>query len=113
MNQTPHSDRALHALQRDTFAYFVQNGNPVNGLIADKTRAGAPASIAIVGFALAAYTVGVERGFITRGEAVERTLATLRFFWNSPQGTDPDATGYQGFYYQYLLTGLHCMDKFW
>jgi hypothetical protein len=33
---------------------------------------------------------------------VERTLATLRFFWNSPQGPEPDATGYQGFYYHFL-----------
>jgi hypothetical protein len=27
---------------------------------------------------------------------------TLRFFWNSPQGTEPDATGYRGFYYHFL-----------
>ncbi|MHB0858996.1 MAG: glucoamylase family protein [Anaerolineae bacterium] len=102
MNETAYSESALHELQRDTFAYFVQNANPANGLVADNTRAGAPASIAIVGFALAAYTVGVERGFITRREAVERTLTTLRFFWNSPQGTAPDAMGYQGFFYHFL-----------
>jgi hypothetical protein len=34
--------------------------------------------------------------------ALERTLATLRFFWNSPQGPEPDATGYRGFYYHFL-----------
>jgi len=28
-----------------------------------------------------------------RAAAVERTLTTLRFFWNSPQGPEPDATG--------------------
>lgn len=33
---------------------------------------------------------------------MERTLATLRFFWNSPQGPEPDATGYRGFYYHFL-----------
>ncbi len=102
MTERTFSETALHELQRNTFAYFVQNANPVNGLIADNTGAVAPASIAIVGFALAAYPVGVERGFITRREAVERTLATLRFFWNSPQGTDRDATGYRGFYYHFL-----------
>jgi hypothetical protein len=37
-----------------------------------------------------------------REEAVERTLTTLRFFWNSPQGTEKDATGYKGFYYHFL-----------
>ncbi|MBK5271457.1 MAG: hypothetical protein JJE22_10630, partial [Bacteroidia bacterium] len=34
--------------------------------------------------------------------AVERTLATLRFFWNSAQGSEPEATGYKGFYYHFL-----------
>ena len=33
---------------------------------------------------------------------MERTLTTLRFFWNSPHGPEPDATGYQGFYYHFL-----------
>ena len=101
-DHTTLSDTALNALQRDTFAYFMQNTNPVNGLVADTTHMGAPASIAVVGFALAAYIVGVERGFITRENAVKRTLTTLRFFWNSPQGIDSNATGYQGFYYHFL-----------
>ncbi len=39
---------------------------------------------------------------MTRAAAVERTLTTLRFFWNSRQGPEPDATGYQGFYYHFL-----------
>jgi hypothetical protein len=102
MSQQSNTDLMLDKLQYDSFAYFLQNVNPTNGLIADTTRGGAPASIAIVGLALAAYTVGVERGFITRGEAVVRTLVTLRFFWQSVQGTDADATGYKGFYYHFL-----------
>jgi hypothetical protein len=44
----------------------------------------------------------VERGFKSRAAAVKRTLATLRFFWNSHQGPEPDATGYKGFYYHFL-----------
>ena len=95
-------DELLETLQRDTFAYFLDQANPANGLVSDTTKEGAPASIAVVGFALAAYPVGVERGFWSRAEAVERTLTTLRFFWNGPQGTGPDATGYQGFYYHFL-----------
>jgi len=39
---------------------------------------------------------------MSRSAAIERTLNTLRFFWNSPQGTAPDATGYKGFYYHFL-----------
>jgi hypothetical protein len=33
------------------------------------------------------YPVGVERSWIARAEAVQRTLTVLRFFWTSPQGT--------------------------
>ena len=58
----------------------------------DKSREGWPASIAAVGLALAAYPLGVERGFITRDDAVQRTLATLGFFANAPHGPESDAT---------------------
>jgi len=89
-------------LQRLTFDYFLNETNPKNGLVPDSTRQGAPCSIAATGFALSAYPVGVERGFITREDAAERTLTTLRFFWNSSHGPEPDATGYKGFYYHFL-----------
>jgi hypothetical protein len=95
-------EATLDRLQRDAFAYFRDEVNPVNGLVKDCTRAGFPSSIAAVGLGLAAYPVGVERGFMTRAEAVARVLATLRFFWNSSQGTERDATGYKGFYYHFL-----------
>ncbi len=92
----------LETLQRESFGYFLHEANPDNGLIRDKTARDAPASIAAVGLALSAYPVGVERGFMRREHAVERTLATLRFFHRSEQGPGPDATGYQGFYYHFL-----------
>src|ERR1044072_5447073 len=88
-------DDELSALQRNTFDYFWKETNPENGLLADNTSGNAPASIAAVGHALAAYVVGVERGWVTREEAIKRTLTTLRFFENSPQGTEPDANGYK------------------
>ncbi len=95
-------DDWLHALQKATFTYFWHETNPANGLIPDNTLAATPASIAGVGLALATYVVGVARGFVTRTQARERTLATLRFFWNSTQGTGVDATGYRGFFYHFL-----------
>ncbi len=96
------SDTELEKLHHETFNYFLHEANPANGLVVDKTEADWPASIAATGLALAAYPVGVERGFMSRSAAIERTLNTLRFFWNSPQGTEPDATGYKGFYYHFL-----------
>ena len=94
--------KILEELQRDTFGYFVHEVNPANGLVRDNTRYGSPASIAAVGLALAAYAVAVEHGFMTREEGVTRTLATLRFFWESPQGTGTQAIGHHGFYYHFL-----------
>ena len=95
-------DADLEKLQRQSFDYFLHETNPVNGLVVDKTATNWPASIAATGLALASYPVGVERGFLSRAGAIERTLATLRFFWNSPQGPEPEATGYRGFYYHFL-----------
>jgi hypothetical protein len=100
--ENPESDALLDELQRETFEYFLHEVNPANGLVADKTSADSPSSIAAVGLALAAYPIGVERGFIGRRDAVARILTTLRFFYNSPQGREPDATGYKGFYYHFL-----------
>jgi hypothetical protein len=97
----------LDAVQRETFQYFLDETNLANGLVRDSTRKDSPASIAAVGLGLTAYPVAVERGLISRAAAVERTLSTLRFFWRSRQGPEPDATGYRGFYYHFLdmLTG--------
>jgi hypothetical protein len=95
-------EELLDRFQRAAFAYFLEQFNPENGLVADTSRAAAPASIAVVGFALSCYPVGVERGWMTRGDAAARTLVTLRFFCNSRQDDQPDATGYMGFYYHFL-----------
>jgi hypothetical protein len=92
----------LDRIQKDSFGYFLHETNPLNGLVADKTKANGPASIAAVGLCLAAYPVGVERGLIGRAEAARRARTTLRFFWNSPHGPEADATGYKGFYYHFL-----------
>jgi hypothetical protein len=96
------SDAELVKLQHESFNYFLLETNPVNGLVIDKNEPDWPASIAATGLALASYPVAAERGFMPRAAAVERTLITLRFFWNSPQGPEPDATGHQGFYYHFL-----------
>jgi hypothetical protein len=96
------SEDALDRIQRAAFLYFVETTNPANGLIADTSRNGSPCSIAVVGFALSVFPVAVERGWIERKDAVERSLALLRFFKDSDQSGAPDATGYKGFYYHFL-----------
>jgi hypothetical protein len=103
LNGEAESDEALvERFQRAAFDYFLKECNRANGLVADTSRAGAPASIAVVGFALSSYAVGVERGWMPRSAAAARVLATLRFFWSSPQSEAQDATGHMGFYYHFL-----------
>ncbi len=102
MKDKAQDSELLRHLQEHSFGYFVHEVNRGNGLVLDKTEEDWPASIAAVGMALTAYPVGVHRHFMTRAEAVERTLTTLRFFAGSEQGEGEDATGYRGFYYHFL-----------
>ena len=95
-------EKKLIKLQADTFGYFLKETNTKNGLVPDSTKETSPSSITAVGLALSCYPVAVENNLIERGEAVKRTLTTLRFFWESPQGTDSDALGYKGFFYHFL-----------
>ena len=97
------SDAALVArLQQTAFGYLWQYCNSRNGLVADTSRAGSPCSIAVVGFALSAYLVAIERGWISRQAGAARTLATLRFLLHCDQSGAPQATGYKGFYFHFL-----------
>ncbi|MBY5408649.1 hypothetical protein HFO98_09215 [Rhizobium leguminosarum] len=89
-------------LQHSAFKYFLKYSNPENGLVADTSIGGVPCSIAAVGFALSSYPVGVERLWISREEAAERTVNTLRFFAEARQGEERHATGHRGFFYHFL-----------
>ena len=101
LNRLPTEDD-LNRMQVTTLQYYLHESNPANGLVRDKTDPSAPASIAAVGLALASIPVLIERGVISREFAPEIALRTLRFFRDSPQGPEPDATGYRGFYYHFL-----------
>ena len=96
------TDEELRQLQLTTLRYYVHEANPANGLIRDKTDPGAPSSIAAIGLALSTIPVLAEHGVISREFAPELVLKRLRFFRDSPQGPQPDATGYRGFYYHFL-----------
>lgn len=93
----------LDTLQQRTFSFFWERTNHANGLTLDRWPTPSFSSIAAVGFALTAYPIGVERGYISRGEARERVLVTLRFFWRAPQSpARSGVTGYKGFFYHFL-----------
>jgi hypothetical protein len=90
-------------LAERTFRFFWDTANPANGLVPDRWPTPSFCSIAAVGFALTAYPIGVERGWIARADARRRTLATLDFFASAPMGPDRvGMSGHKGFFYHFL-----------
>jgi hypothetical protein len=82
------------------FAFFWEQANtdpqsPGYGLVRDRYP-GSPgiASIAAVGFALTAYPIGVEKGYVTREQAAERVRGTLDTLLRLPRE--------HGFFYHFL-----------
>ena len=92
----------LDSIQHKTFLFFLNEHSSDMGIVKDRAAAWAPASIAATGFGIPCFAIGVERKWITRKQAAEITLNTLKFFANSVQSTDTNATGYKGFYYHFL-----------
>ncbi len=102
--KTDLSDQAfIEALEQRTFQFFWDQADPVTGLIPDRYPTPSFASIGAVGFGLTAYAVGAERGYVTRAQAADRVLQTLRFLEQLPQNTDlQGSSGYKGFFYHFL-----------
>jgi hypothetical protein len=98
----PPTDEDFSRLQFTTLLYYLHCSNPDNGLVRDKTQANAPASIAAIGMALASIPVIVERGVIIREFAAKIARKRLSFLWECHQGSEPEASGYKGFFYHFL-----------
>src|SRR6478752_3233849 len=92
----------LDDLEERTFRWFWDLADPVTTLIPDRAPTPSFSSVAAVGFGLTAYTIGAERGYVTRGQAAERTLATLRSLLAMRQGPEArGVSGYKGFFYHF------------
>ncbi len=90
-------------IERRTFQFFWDTTNERNGLTPDRYPSRPFSSIAAVGYALTAYPIGVENGWVSRDQAVDRTLITLKFFNELPQGPQPTGKGgHRGFFYHFL-----------
>lgn len=102
----PEDSAFLDKLEYDSILYFAGEAYTNTGLIKDSSRPGAPASVASVGFGLAALCIGESRGWIDRQQAIERIVKTLRFF------RDKVPTAH-GFYYHFMdpATGKRVWDS--
>jgi hypothetical protein len=93
----------VDTLQHRTFQWFWDTADPHTGLTPDRWPTRSFASVAAMGFGLAAYPVGVEHGWITREQGLERTLKTLRFLAGARQDSSSSGSiGYRGFFYHFL-----------
>lgn len=97
-------DKFLEDLSHRAFLYFWEQANPSTGLVHDRAKADGGyesngirnvASIAATGFGLTALCVGAERGWISRSQARDRVLTTLRFFMSNANET-------HGWFYHFL-----------
>lgn len=73
----------LDEVQRGCFNYFWLAVDPVTGMVRDRTSADF-ISVAGVGYQLAAIVVGESRGWITQGQAHERTLRIVKALHANP-----------------------------
>jgi len=90
-------------LSRRTFRYFWETTDTQRCLAPDRWPSNPFSSIAATGFALTAYGIGAERGYVSRAEAAERVRDCLRFYWTAPQGpAETGMAGHKGFFYHFL-----------
>lgn len=78
------SDEALITLvQQQTFKYFWDFAHPVSGLARERNNSGELVTIGGSGFGVMGILVGIERGFITRQQGVERLNKIVTFLGNA------------------------------
>src|SRR5438270_13116161 len=93
----------LDDVERRGFHYFWDLADPHTLLVPDRAPSPSFSSIAAVGFGLTAYGIGAERGYVTREQAAQRTLATLQSLLAMKQGdTARGVSGTHGFFYHFL-----------
>ena len=100
-------DTAQQAFEEDlkkrTFQYFWEVVDTTTWQTDDRYPTRRFTSIAATGFGLTSYIIGIENGYITREQGVERVWNTLHWLSNSVQGPDTSGiSGYKGFYYHFL-----------
>lgn len=89
-------DAALaEEVQRGAFNFFRDAVTPGTGMVVDRTSTQV-VSVAGVGFQLAAFCIGAERGWMPRDEAERRVLTILRALRNAP------GNRMHGLYFHYL-----------
>lgn len=72
-------EELLTQVQAQTFKYFWDFGHPTSGLSRERNTSGNTVTSGGSGFGLMAIVVGMERGFVTRAEGIERLEKIITF----------------------------------
>jgi hypothetical protein len=92
-------DQFLNDVEKASFLFFWEQGNPKTGMVKDRCNLHLPdrkeaSSIAATGFGLTALCIADQRGYMTKGAVLERVFATLRFLWKK-------LPHHRGFFYHF------------
>src|SRR5690606_1059776 len=72
-------DELLTLVQQQTFKYFWDFAHPASGMARERNTSGNLVTSGGSGFGLMAIIVGIERGFISRSEGIERLRKIVTF----------------------------------
>jgi hypothetical protein len=72
-------EELLTKVQEQTFRYFWDFGHPYSGMARERNTSGNLVTSGGTGFGLMAILVGIERGFITRQQGLERLVKIIDF----------------------------------
>lgn len=72
-------DQYLDMVQEYTFRYFYEYGHPTSGMARERLGSGDIVTTGGTGFGIMALIVGIQRGFMTREEGVNRLLKIVSF----------------------------------
>jgi hypothetical protein len=72
-------EELLTLIERQTFRYFYDYAHPASGMARERYGSGETVTSGGSGFGVMALVVGMERGFITRGEGVTRLDKIVNF----------------------------------
>ncbi len=104
-------EQFLDELEKRTFQFFWEQAGPQTGLVRDRCNVQANdnsvvASIAATGFGLTALCIADKHGFVSRAEARDRALLTLRFLGKK-------MPTHRGFFYHFadINTGERVWDS--
>ena len=99
-------DALLDLVQKQTFKYFWDFGDPFSGMARERKSDQVTAATGGTGFGIMAMVVAVNRNFITRADAVTRILKIINFL-------NSNASTYHGAFSHWINGATGATIPFW